>query len=39
MLDLFCVVAGEEDVIFLLGRDVFEEEETIFDVVPVLPDE
>ena len=32
-------VAGEEEVIFLLGRDVGEEEETIFDVVSVLPDE
>ena len=32
-------VAGEEEVIFLLGRDVVEEEETIFDVVSVLPDE
>ena len=32
-------VAGEEDVIFLLGRNVVEEEETIFDVVSVLPDE
>ena len=30
---------GDEDVIFLLGRDVVEEEETIFDVVSVLPDE
>ena len=32
-------VVGDEDVIFLLGRDVVEEEETIFDVVSVLPDE
>ena len=32
-------VVGYEDVIFLLGRDVVEEEETIFDVVSVLPDE
>ena len=32
-------VAGEEEVIFLLGRDVGGEEETIFDVVSVLPDE
>ena len=32
-------VFGEEQVIFLLGRDVVEEEETIFDVVSVLPDE
>ena len=32
-------VAGEEEVIFLLGRDVGEEEEAIFDVVSVLPDE
>ena len=33
------IVVGDEDVIFLLGRDVVEEEETIFDVVSVLPDE
>ena len=32
-------VVGDEDVIFLLGRDVVDEEETIFDVVSVLPDE
>ena len=32
-------VVGDEDVIFLLGRDVVGEEETIFDVVSVLPDE
>ena len=32
-------VVRDEDVIFLLGRDVVEEEETIFDVVSVLPDE
>ena len=32
-------VVGDEDVIFLLGKDVVEEEETIFDVVSVLPDE
>ena len=32
-------VVGDEDVIFLLGRDVVEEEETIFDVVSVLLDE
>ena len=32
-------VVGDEDVILLLGRDIVEEEETIFDVVSVLPDE
>ena len=32
-------VVGDEDVICLLGRDIVEEEETIFDVVSVLPDE
>ena len=32
-------VAGEEEVIILLVRGVGEEEETIFDVVSVLPDE
>ena len=32
-------VVGDEDVILLLGRDVVEEEDTIFDVVSVLPDE
>ena len=32
-------VVGDEDVICLLGRDVVGEEETIFDVVSVLPDE
>ena len=32
-------VVGDEDVIFLLGRDVVEEEETIYDVMSVLPDE
>ena len=32
-------VAGEEDVIILVGGDVVEEDVTIFDVVSVLPDE
>ena len=32
-------VVGDEDVILLLGRDIVEEEETVFDVVSVLPDE
>ena len=32
-------VVGDENVIFFLGRDVVDEEETIFDVVSVLPDE
>ena len=32
-------VVGDEDVIFFLGRDVVKEEENIFDVVSVLPDE
>ena len=32
-------VVGDENVIFFLGRDVVEEEKTIFDVVSVLPDE
>ena len=32
-------VVGDEDVILLLGRDIVEEEEIIFDVVSVLPDE
>ena len=32
-------VVGDEDVIFLLGKDIVDEEETIFDVVSVLPDE
>ena len=32
-------VVGEEDVLFLVGRDVVEEEDTIFDVVSVLLEE
>ena len=30
---------GEDDVLFLVGRDVVEEEDTIFDVVSVLLEE
>ena len=38
-LDIEGKVVGDEDVILMLGRDIVEEEETVFDVVSVLPDE